>query len=474
MASVKKELFSGVLFTAIGKYSYVVISILITAVLARILTPSDFGIVAIATVLINFFSMLSDMGIGPAIIQNKELNKEDLSSIYNLTLYMGVGLSAIFFLLAPVFAHYYDNKQLVIVIQLFSISIFFHCADIVPHNLIVKAKRFSFLAYSNVIIQIVSGVASIIAAYYGLGIYSLLIQPILSSVLLYLVDLSQYRIIPTFVIHYNSIKKIFSYSLYQFLFSFINYFSRNLDKLVVGRVFGVNELGYYEKSYRLMMLPVGNLSHVITPAIQPIFSEFQNNKNLLFQRSKRLFQLFAMMGFPISVLLYFCSKEIILIAFGEQWVGAVSVFKILSLSVGFQMIYSPQGAFFQSANAVKEMFHCGIVTALLNVFAVIVGCIWVKDILVLSWMIVAVYTLAFVITYYVMINRVFASSFLSFLKVLIGPILLSCLIVIPLYLTNSFLVDAHILLSLAIKCIATMVVVGLYELKTKQISKLIK
>ena len=127
MASVKKELFSGVLFTAIGKYSYVVISILITAVLARILTPADFGIVAIATVLINFFSMLSDMGIGPAIVQNKDLNKEDLSSIHNLTLYMGVGLSAIFFLLAPVFAHYYDNKQLVIVIQLFSISIFFHC-----------------------------------------------------------------------------------------------------------------------------------------------------------------------------------------------------------------------------------------------------------------------------------------------------------------------------------------------------------
>lgn len=474
MASVKRELFNGVIFTAIGKYSYVIINILITAVLARILTPSDFGVVAIATVIINFFSMLSDMGIGPAIIQNKDLGKRDLSSIFNLTLYMGVLLTAIFFLSANLFADYYENEKLVSVVQLFSISIFFHCADIVPHNLIVKARRFSFLAYSNVIIQIISGVASIVAALLGWGIYALLVQPVLSSMLLLAVDLSQNWMLPSIIVRKSAVSKIFSYSLYQFLFSFINYFSRNLDKLVVGRIFGVNDLGYYEKSYRLMMLPVGNLSHIITPAIQPIFSEFQNDKHLLYQRSLRLFRLFALMGFPISVFLFFCSKEVILIAFGDQWYGAISVFQILSLSVGFQMIYSPQGAFFQSANAVREMFCCGVVTAILNVVSVLVGCLLFKDIHILSWMIVAGYILAFILTYYVMIKRVFEGSFKSFLCVLIQPIGLSALIAIPLLLLSMVLPEMNVFISFTLKCVTTIIVVGLFELKTKYIRKLIK
>lgn len=473
MASVKKELFSGVIFTALGKYSYVIINFLITAILARLLTPTDFGIVAIAMVIINFFSMLSDMGIGPAVIQNKELKKRDLESIYSLTIYIGLFLSLLFFLLGPVFSKFYDNEQLLPIVQLFSISIIFHCIDIVPHNLIIKEKRFSFIAYSNVIIQVICGGVSILSACLGLGVYSLLVQPILSSILVFWVDVSQYRLRVSFIVHKECIRKIFSYSLYQFLFSFINYFSRNLDKLVVGRVFGVSDLGYYEKSYRLMMLPVGNLSHVITPAIQPIFSEFQDNKDLLFQRSIRFMKLFVFLGFPISAFLFFCSKEIILISFGEQWYGAIPVFRILALSVGFQMIFSPQGAFFQSANAVKEMFYCGIATAIFNVIAVVVGCILYKDIEILSWMIVLSYIIALFVTYYVLIKKVFCSSFISFLKVFKRPLELTFCLSIPMLYFNSLNIDLSIVFSFGIKCLLSLIVVGIYEYFTKAISKIL-
>ena len=474
MTSIKREFFNGVLFTAIGKYSYVFINFLITAILARILSPADFGIVAIATVIINFFSMLSDMGIGPAVVQNKELKKKDLENIFSLTFYMGAVLSLIFYFLAPFFSKYYENEQLLSVVQLFSIAIFFHCVDIVPHSLLVKGKRFSFLAYSNVIIQVVCGAISIWAAYLGFGVYSLLIQPILSSILIFVVDISQHWIFPTLKVQKESIQKIFSYSLFQFLFSFINYFSRNLDKLVVGRVFGVSDLGYYEKSYRLMMLPVGNLSHIITPAIQPIFSEFQNDNNLLYNRSIRIMKLFVFLGFPISVFLYFCSSEIILLSFGEQWHGAIPVFQILSLSVGFQMIFSPQGAFFQSANAVKEMFYCGLATAIFNTLAVIVGCIICKNIEVLSWLIVISYILAFIITYFVLINKVFASSFKTFLKIFIQPLQLSILLAIILFLFNVFAPQMDIIFSFVIKCIISVFVVGVFNLFTKSITKLLK
>ncbi len=473
MSQIRKDLFKGVIFTALGKYSNIVISLVITAVLARLLTPADFGIVAIATVIINFFSMLSDMGIGPAIIQNKNLNHNDIKSIYSFTFYIGLFLGIIFYLLAPIFTKFYNNKDLIDIVQILSISIFFHCVNIVPHNLIIKSKNFSFIAYSRIIIHCVSGIVSIVAAFLGLGIYSLLIQPIMSSVLAYIVDINKQRINLSLRINLLSLKKIYSYSMYQFLFSFINYFSRNLDKLVVGKIFGVNELGYYEKSYRLMMLPIGNLSLVITPAIQPIFSEFQNDKKLLYHRSLRLFKIFAFLGFPLSVFLFFCSKELIIIIYGNQWSEAIPIFQILSLSVGFQMIFSPQGTFFQSANAVKEMFYCGIVTAIFNVISVVVGCLLLKDINMLSWMIVLTYVIAFFVTYYIMVRRVFCSNFISFLKVLINPIFLSIMIALPLFIFNYYL-DLNIVISLLIKCAIFVIIIAVFEITTKSISKLLK
>ena len=100
MSEVKKELVSGVFYTAITKYSGLILNILVTAVLARLISPEDFGVVAIATVLINFFSMLSDMGIGPAIIQNQELSHNDYRSIFSLTMYIGLTLTLIFFISA--------------------------------------------------------------------------------------------------------------------------------------------------------------------------------------------------------------------------------------------------------------------------------------------------------------------------------------------------------------------------------------
>lgn len=472
MSEVKKELLGGVFYTAITKYSGLVLNVLVTAVLARLITPEDFGVVAIATVLINFFSMLSDMGIGPAIIQNQELSHNDYRSIFTLTVYIGLLLTAVFFVSAGAVSSFYDNEKLVIIIQLFSLSIFFHCVDIVPNNLLKKAKRFRFIAVMNIIVQFICGVLAVTAAFVGFGIYALLIQPILASIFLFVWSYKQYVTIPVIKIDWMSIRKIFNYSSYQFMFSFINYFSRNLDKLVVGRFFGITELGYYEKSYRLMMMPVGNLSHVITPAIQPIFADYQNDKNWLFEKSMKLFRVLTFIGFPLSVFLFFSSEELVILFFGPQWYGAVPVFKILSLSVGLQIIYSPQGAFFQSANAVKEMFYCGIITALLNVVAVILGCFTFHSLTVLSWLIVFSYTLAFFQVYFVMTRRVFHQHFNSFLKILIEPVVASIIMSVFFFFVDEVTDGLALSLRTIIKISLFIALMGLYETQARVLKAL--
>ena len=271
MSSTKKELLSGVFYTAIAKYSGIIVSLVVAGILARLIEPEEFGIVAIATVIISFFSIFSDLGIAPAIIQNKELSQKDLSNIFTFTIWLGISISILFFLCSWPISHFYKNGTLLTICQLLSLNLFFASANIVPNALLFKEKEFKFIAYRSLTIQISGGVMAITAAILGAGLYALIINPILSSILLFIISFRKkpQELAQTWGI--QSMKKILSFSAYQFMFNVINYFSRNLDKLLIGKYMDMVALGYYEKSYRLMMLPLQNITHVISPVMHPIF-----------------------------------------------------------------------------------------------------------------------------------------------------------------------------------------------------------
>ena len=167
MSSTKKELLSGVFYTAIAKYSGIIVSLVVAGILARLIEPEEFGIVAIATVIISFFSIFSDLGIAPAIIQNKELSQKDLSNIFTFTIWLGISISILFFLCSWPISHFYKNGTLLTICQLLSLNLFFASANIVPNALLFKEKEFKFIAYRSLTIQISGGVMAITAAILG-------------------------------------------------------------------------------------------------------------------------------------------------------------------------------------------------------------------------------------------------------------------------------------------------------------------
>lgn len=363
MASVRREFLSGVFYTSIAKYSGIVVQIIITSILARLLTPSDFGIVAIATVLIQFFNTLSEAGIGPAIIQKKQLDKREIESIFTVTILLGILLMVAFFSTSHLIASYYENKELVGVCQWLSLLILFSSLDIVPNSLLLKQKRFKLISFRTLITQIITGILSVLAAYHGWGLYALVLSAILSKALVFLTN---YFCNPLkLVLSFRGISEIKSYSLYQFSFNMVNYFARNFDKMIVGKYIGLSPLGYYEKSYRLMMLPLNNITFVISPVMHPIFSNFQNQKDEMLSKYLKLLKVMSCLSFPAMIFLFFSARELVLIFFGSQWEKAISSFQILSLTVALQVLVSSSGGLFQSLNYTKGLFLCGLVSAIL-------------------------------------------------------------------------------------------------------------
>jgi PST family polysaccharide transporter len=451
MATLKSQMSSGIFYTALSKYSGIVVSLLITAVLARLLSPDDFGVMAVASVIIAFFSLFTDMGISPAIIQHKELAKKELSDLFSFTVLLGIFLATSFFFASELIAGYYQRPILVVICRLLSINLFFASVNIVPNALFYRDKIFRYVAIRGFIIQVAGGGIGVAVALLGGGLYALVVNPILSSILLFVISIRRYPQTFRLTLGLNSLRRIFSYSAYQFLFNMINYFSRNLDTLLIGKYMNMIALGYYDKSYRLMMLPLQNITQVITPVMHPILSDYQNDMKKLSLSHEKIVRLLASIGFPLSVFLFFSSKEITLLFFGDQWLPSVPVFQILSISVGTQMVLSSSGSIYQAAGDTRSLFICGLFSSVLNVAGILLGVFYFKSLIAVAGCICVTFAINFLQCYWLMYRVTFRRGVSMFFKQLTFPVVFSSLLSVLFVVFTRLVPELNLVLSFFIK-----------------------
>ena len=468
MASVKKELTKGVFWIAVAKYSGIVIQLLISAILARKITPAAFGTVAIAMVVLHFLSILADIGIGPAVVQYKQLTKQHLNSLFTLTIYLGVALTVALYLLSGVIAEYYENVTLQHVCQWMALVIFFQSLNVVPNSLLRKDKRFRTIAIRTLLFQVLSGSVAVWGALNGWGIYALLVSPILTSVGLFFVNYYDYPLCFVCKLSNEAIKMVASFSFFQFAFSFCNYFSRNLDKLIIGKYFNMTQLGYYDKSYHLMMLPVQNIAYVIDPVLHPVLSTLQSDKHDLAIKNRKLAVLVSVLSFPIGLILYFCSGELITIVYGDQWDAAIPVFRILALSLPLQMILSTNVPLFQAAGKTNHLFFSGILNTSFTVTGFLVAIYLNDTIEAVAWSWDITLTINFINTYLILHVFTLKERYLPYLSALIPQIVNSILTFVVLSLASTLLTELPLIVSLVCKVVLISACTLLFALMLKQ------
>lgn len=439
--SIKQEMVNGVFWTAVQKYSGFFVQLLVSALLARLLHPADFGVIAVSTVIIAFFALFTDMGIGPAIIQKRNLTGQDLSSIFSFTIYVGIFLALIFFLCAPKIASFYQNQLLVPICRLLSFNLLFASWNIVPNALLMKAKRFKFIAGRTFSLQVLGGGISVFAALRGAGVYSLIIAPLLSSFFIFVINWKQYPIKPIWKVTKVSLEKIFSFSIYQFLFSFINYFSRNIDKLIVGRFYSMHELGYYEKSYRLMLMPLDYVNGVITPVMHPILTSLQDNYQDLANKYNKIIKFILSISFPLGVFLYFAAEDLILLVFGNQWGAAVPVFQVFALSLPLQMILSTTGSIYQAAGKTNWLFYGGLSNTLCTVSGYMIATLCFRTIWSMAWAWDITLLINSIVTFSILYRVVLKSSLILLLKQFLMPLISSSLLFLILSVFKNITPD---------------------------------
>lgn len=436
------EMRNGVLYSAIGKYSNVVIQFAVQMILSRILSPEEFGVIAVVNVFIIFFQMLADFGIGPAIIQNKDLTERDNENIYSFSVYLSLIISILFSFLAKPISIFYNDVNYINIILTMSITLFFSSLVMVPQNLLQKNKEFKMVNMYLVFANAMSGIFSIVFALAGFSYYSIIIGNTVRAIFLWIAYYSKIRTRYQYKFEFDSIKKIYLFSKNQFGFNFVNYFSRNADSLLVGKYMSESALGFYNKAYQLVLFPNTYLAAIITPVIQPILSEYQTDKKIIKETYLKITNIMAMIGIPLTVFLYFSSQQIILFLFGSQWGQSVPIFRILALSVWIQMIQASSGSFFQSGNRTDLLFKSGIYSTILNLIAIFLG-VLSGNLNILAGNLVVSFTINFIQSNYLLLKIMCRGKVTEIFIPLVRPFFMGILqillnLMIPINFENVF------------------------------------
>ena len=450
-----------------SKYMVIAIQLIYTAILSRILTPEDYGIVAIVNVFVNFFNVLADMGIGSAVIQRQDLEKCEIDSIFTFSCVISVVLAVAFIILSLPIAWFYDDIIYLKLGPLLSISVLFNTLNTVPNSLLMKKKKFVLVAIRQIIVAIACSILAIVMAMCGWKYYSLIFYSVLYAVFNFIWNMKNSGLVLAKHIDKNSIEKIKSYSIYIFVFNIVNYFSRNLDNIAIGKFFGKSSVGNYNKAYQLMLYPSNNLARVITPVLHPFLAGKQTDKEYLYSSFVKTVKLFSLLSVFIQGFCFFASDELVTILYGEQWNDTMICFRILSLSIWSQMVCTASGAYFQALNKTEMQFRRGVVNTFIMIVGIILG-VYFKSILIVSIGVTIAYNLNFISMLYYLLHKSFDKKIKSFLLYFVPDFIIGIGVFTGLYFVSCFQISNSII-ELFIKLILSGILYLILLIVTNQI-----
>ena len=374
--SLKKAALSGVKWSSLLQVGRQIIQFVTTAILARLLSPTDFGLVGMATIVIGFVNLFKDLGTSSAIIQRKNVSKELIYSLFWINVAFGSLGTIVLFTSAPMIAKFYQEPRLTSILQILSLSFFISGLSILQKALLERNLKFKTLAKIDIVALFFSSLVGIILALNGYGVWSLVSQTLIvvtiTSILLWIANKWQ----PKIIFRWQEIKEISNYSLNLTGYNIFNYFVRNADYFLIGKFLGSQSLGYYTLAYRLMLYPLKNISNVIGRVMFPVFTKIQDDEAKLKAAYLKVVGYIAIVTFPLMVGLWVSAEPFILTVFGRQWQPVILLLMILSPVGMTQSIETTLGQIYQIKERTDLMFRWSICEGTLLVIAWAIGLQW--------------------------------------------------------------------------------------------------
>lgn len=326
-----KSAITGVTWISAYRIFSRLISFLKLAVIARILSPFDFGIFGIAALIVSLFDILTETGINVLLIQAKEDIKKYIDSAWVVSIVRGILLFFIILLTAPLVARFFNTPQALGIIMLISfvplIKGFINPAEVIFQ----KDLKFKYEFLFRSSIFFIDALTAIVLIIITKSIYGLIIGLLVGALFEMVVSFIVFKPTPKFKIHKSYFRKIFHRGKWITANGILNYFGENGDNIVVGKFLGTSSLGFYQMAYKISILPISEVSDVINRVVFPVYSKIGNDINRLRKAFFKTTSLILFSSFVIGIIIFLFPKEIILIILGNKWISAAPVLQVLSL-----------------------------------------------------------------------------------------------------------------------------------------------
>lgn len=364
---------TGIIWSFINQGGAQVLNLIITFILARLVSPEEFGTIAMVTVFTGFAIRFVDFGFSASLIQKKEVSQNDINTVFFFNVISGIVLTILFFFLSPFIAEFYDVEILSVLTKALSIIFLITAITGVNKALITKDINFKLSSIIFLVSLILSSALAIFLAFKGFGVWSILIKLVSQELFTSILYFIYYPVHQKFKLNKESFNSMFKMGRNVAGDSIINYWSRNADNLLIGKMLNGAALGIYSKAYAIMLLPLTNFSRVISRVMFPSFSLIQDNLLEIKRIYLNATKVIAFLTFPMMGGLAILSEEFVLTAFGPNWVEMIPLVSILSVLGASQSILSLNGVIYNSLGKSHIAFRVSLVFGLLNVIGFYIG-----------------------------------------------------------------------------------------------------
>ena len=299
-------------------------------VLARVLSPHDFGLLGMVTVLTGFLALFGDAGLGMATVQRLELSHEQASTLFWINVALGGILSLLCAAVAPLLVEFYHEPRLYLITTVSGTAFFINGIGVQHGALLQRAMRFVTLAKINVISLAVSSTVGIIMALLGCGYWSLVGMAIAGSSVVTAANWIVVSWIPAFPGRWSDVRSMLYFGGLATCNSFVVFMAWNAEKLLLGRFCGADALGLYGRAYQLVTLPVQQLNGAITGVAFPALSRIQLDTKRLASSFLKGYSLLISLTIPISIISALFPDEIVRVVLGAKWMEAAPILRLLA------------------------------------------------------------------------------------------------------------------------------------------------
>jgi O-antigen/teichoic acid export membrane protein len=373
--NLTNQAIAGIKWTTLATITSTAFQIVQLTILARLLLPADFGLMAMVMVVIGFAQTYADAGISAAIIHHQSTTKQQLSSLYWLNIMAGGLVLIIFWLLIPTIVVFYNEPQLVPLLQTLSIIFL-----LVPFGkqfelLLQRDLQFNQLAKQEIIVTVISTSVAVLSALLKQGVWSLvwgqLVRDGFKTILLLAVGLRQYR--PMFYFRRRDLSGFIGFGLYQMGERSINFLAERSDQLLLGSLLGAQALGFYNFAFNLVVQPITRINPIVTKVAFPVFTRVQQDPKRLQRGYLKMVNLLTTLNAPVLIGLAVVAPWAVPLIFGQKWAASVVLVQILALVVLLRSIANPTGSLLLAKGRADLGFKWNLFLLIISIPAIFIG-----------------------------------------------------------------------------------------------------